>query len=202
MARSQPLITSSIAIALSCSLLLTGCSSLIIHDDDNIAVVAGKLGARTANCALTIFMLCASEWIWMEEAKRQSVVWYGNGDIHGDNYRCQLEASSNSPRAPAYIHMPMGQNVMSLPVDTGGGPQINQQLYHACMRAHGYSLVDSHDLARWKAEQTKGSHCVSRTTTIGTQLRTSEGQTVKVTEIYGPSSRCSDPATPVLVDAK
>jgi|SRR5438093_10112742 len=51
--------------------LLTGCSSLIIRDQDSIPVVTGKVAARTVNCVLTIWMLCASEWLAMEEVKEQ-----------------------------------------------------------------------------------------------------------------------------------
>ena len=49
------------AIAL-CVVLFTGCSSLLIHDDDNIAVVATKVTVRTVNCALTMIFGCMSEW--------------------------------------------------------------------------------------------------------------------------------------------
>jgi len=147
----------SITVIVLCVLLLTGCSSLLIHDDDNIAVVAGKVAVRTVNCALTIFSMCASEWIWMEEARAQSMVWYGNGDINGDNYKCQQEASSSSSGATGYIHMPVGKNIMSLPMDSGGGTQINQQLYHSCMRAHGYTLHDGYELDRWREKQVNAS---------------------------------------------
>ncbi len=147
----------SIALLVICVLLLAGCSSLLIHDDDNIAVVTGKVAVRTVNCAVTIFAMCASEWIWMEEARGQSMVWYGSGDINGDNYKCQQEASSRSSGAPGYIHMPVGNNVMSLPMDSGGGTQVNQQLYHSCMRAHGYTLHDGYELNRWREKQANAS---------------------------------------------
>lgn len=199
----------SITLMVICILLLAGCSSLLIHDDDNIAVVAGKVVVRTVNCALTIFSMCASEWIWMEEARGQSMVWYGSGDINGDNYKCQQEASSRSSGAPGYIHMPVGNNVMSLPMDSGGGTQVNQQLYHSCMRAHGYTLHDGYELNRWREKQAnasvrapQGSHCVASSATIGTRLKPPSGKMVKVTALYGNSPRCSDPAIPILVDVE
>ena len=183
--------------------LLVGCSSLIVHSDDNVAVVAGKVGVRSVNCALTIFAFCASEWIWMEEAKAQSMVWVGNGDVHGDNYKCQQEASSISSGAPGYIHMPVGTNVMSVPMDSGGGRQINRQLYHSCMRARGYTLMDGYEYDKWRfKEANKGSLCVASNTTVGTQVRTPDGKMAKITAIYGNSPRCSDPAIPILVDAQ
>lgn len=190
------------AIVLSIGLLV-GCSSLIIHSDDNVAMVAGKVAVRSVNCALTIFVFCASEWLWMEEAKGQSMVWVGNGDVHGDNYRCQQEASSISSGPPGYMHMPVGKNVMSVPMDSGGGRQINQQLYHSCMRARGYSLVDGHEYDTWRLkEANKGSLCVASNTTVGTQVSTPAGKIAKITVLYGNSPRCSDPATPILVDAE
>ena len=200
----------SITVVILCVLLLTGCSSLLIHDDDNIAVVAGKVAVRTVNCALTIFSLCASEWIWMEEARAQSLVWYGNGDINGDNYKCQQEASSSASGATGYIHMPVGKNVMSLPMNSGGGIQINQQLYHSCMRAHGYTLHDGYELNRWREKQANasvstmhGSLCGPTNVTIGTRLRRSQdGKMVKVTALYANSLRCPDPATPTPVDVE
>ena len=199
----------SITVMILCVLLLTGCSSLLIHDDDNIAVVATKVTVRTVNCALTIFMGCASEWIWMEEARAQSMVWYGRGDINSDNYKCQQEASSSSSGATGYIHMPVGNNVMSLPMDSGGGRQINQQLYHSCMRAHGYTLHDGYELNRWREKQSNasvsapGSLCGPSNVTIGTRLRRSQdGKMVKVTALYANSPRCPDPATPTPVDVE
>src|SRR4029077_8026954 len=96
----------SIAGIVICALLLVGCSSLIIHNDDNIAVVATKVTVRTVNCALTIIMGCVSEWGFMDAAKNSSLVWVGNGDIKGDNYRCQQEASSNSSGPTGYAYMP------------------------------------------------------------------------------------------------
>lgn len=143
----------SITVIVLCTLLLTGCSSLLIHDDDNIAVVAGKVAVRTVNCALTIFGFCMSEWWFMQDAYNSTLVWYGNGDINGDNYKCQQEASSSSSGATGYIHMPVGANVMSIPMDSGGGRQINQQLYHSCMRARGYTLHDGYELNRWRENQ-------------------------------------------------
>ena len=196
----------SITVMILCVVLLTGCSSLLIHEDDNIAVVAGKVAVRTVNCALTIFSLCASEWIWMEEARAQSLVWYGNGDINGDNYKCQQEASSSSSGATGYIHMPMGANVMSMPMDSGGGRQINQQLYHSCMSARGYTLHDGYELNRWREKQANASSnvtqgCVPSSTTIGTQMRMSQGgKMVNVKTLHGNSPRCLDPATPILAD--
>ena len=147
---------SSIVIVL-CILLFTGCSSLLIHDDDNIAVVATKVIVRAANCALTIFGGCVSEWGWMHDAYVESLVWYGKGDINGDNYKCKQEASSSSSGATGFIHMPLGKNVISLPMDSGGGGQINQQLYHSCMSARGYTLVDGYELKRWREKQANAS---------------------------------------------
>jgi len=183
----------SITVLVICVLLLVGCSSLIIHDDDNIAVVATKVTVRTVNCALTIFMGCVSEWGFMEGAKNASMVWVGRGDINGDNYKCQQEASSNSSGATGYVYMPIGKNAMVLPMNSGGGTQINQQLYHSCMRAHGYALVDQY-------EYNKGSHCAPSNATIGTRMRIPDGKMVKVKTLYGNSPRCSDPAIPILVD--
>ena len=197
----------SITVMILCVVLLTGCSSLLIHEDDNIAVVAGKVAVRTVNCALTIFSLCASEWIWMKEARAESLVWYGNGDINGDNYKCQQEASSSGSGATGYIHMPLGNNVMSLPMNSGAGTQLNQQLYHSCMRAHGYTLHDGYELNRWREKQANASvsasqGCGPSNATIGTRLRIPDGKMVKVTALYGNSPRCSDPATPLLVDVE
>jgi hypothetical protein len=139
----------------------------------------------------------------MHDAYNASLVWVGNGDIHGDNYKCQQEASSISSGAPGYIHMPVGKNVMSVPMDSGGGRQINQQLYHSCMRARGYTLVDGYEYDKWRVkEATKGSLCVASGTTIGTQVTNPNGKTVKITALYGTSPRCSSPATPILVDAE
>jgi len=181
---AQPLPTSMrpiTAIVLSVW-LLAGCSSLIIHSDDNVAVAAGKVAVRTVNCALTIFSFCASEWIWMEEAKAQS---------------------STSSGAPGYIHMPLGNNVMSVPMDSGGGRQINQQLYHSCMRARGYALVDGYEYNKGRMQEAnKGSLCAASGTTVGTLVRNPQGKTVKITALYGHSPKCSDPATPILIDAE
>lgn len=200
----------SITIVVLCVLLLTGCSSLIIHDDDNIAVVATKVTVRTVNCALTIFMGCVSERGFMEGAKNASMVWVGRGDINGDNYKCQQEASSSSSGATGYIHMPVGNNVMSLPMDSGGGRQINQQLYHSCMRAHGYALYDGYELSRLREKEANksvsaplGSLCGPSNVTAGTRLRRSQdGKMMKVTALYANSPRCSDPATPTPVDVE
>ncbi|MEQ1844919.1 MAG: hypothetical protein ABL983_05010 [Nitrospira sp.] len=92
----------------------------------------------------------------MHDAYNESLVWYGNGDIKGDNYKCQQEASSSSSGATGYIHMPMGANVMSMPMDSGGGRQINQQLYHSCMSARGYTLHDGYELNRWREKEVNG----------------------------------------------
>lgn len=124
-----------------------------IHDDDNVAVVGTKVAVRAVNCALTIFALCVSEWAFMEDAKSSSMVWYGSGDINGDNYKCQQEASYSSSGATGFLHMPVGKNVMSMPMTGGGGQQINQQLYHSCMRAHGYQLYDGYELNKWREKQ-------------------------------------------------
>ena len=196
----------SITVIVLCVLLFTGCSSLLIHDDDNIAVVATKVTVRAVNCALTIFGFCLSEWWFMHDAYNASLVWYGTGDIKGDNYKCQQEASSSSPGATGYIHMPMGANVMSMPMDSGGGRQINQQLYHSCMSARGYTLHDGYELNRWREKQANASSnvtqgCVPSSTTIGTQMRMSQGgKMVNVKTLHGNSPRCLDPATPILAD--
>jgi len=147
----------SITAIVLCGILFTGCSSLLIHNDDNIAVVATKVTVRAVNCALTIFSFCMSEWWFMHDAYNASLVWVGNGDIHGDNYKCQQEASSISSGASGYIHMPVGNNVMSVPMDSGGGRQINQQLYHSCMRARGYTLVDGYEYDKWREKQANAS---------------------------------------------
>lgn len=106
--------------------------------------------------------------------------------------------------------MPVGNNVMSLPMNSGGGTQINQQLYHSCMRAHGYTLHDGYELNRWREKQANasvsnihGSLCGPTNVTIGTQLRRSQdGKMVKVTALYANSPRCPDPATPTPVDVE
>ncbi|MFO0719756.1 MAG: hypothetical protein U0319_03395 [Nitrospira sp.] len=139
-----------IVIVASCILFLVGCSSLIIHSDDNVPTVAAKVTVRTINCVLTVFGFCMSEWWLMEDVKNASMVWYGNGDINGDNYTCQKEATYSSSGSTGYMHMPIGQNVVSVPMASGGGQQINQQLYHSCMRARGYQLYDSYELNKWQ----------------------------------------------------
>ena len=93
----------------------------------------------------------------MHDAYVESLVWYGKGDINGDNYKCKQEASSSSSGATGFIHMPVGKNVISLPMDSGGGGQINQQLYHSCMSARGYTLVDGYELKRWREKQANAS---------------------------------------------
>ena len=185
----------SITVIVICALLLVGCSSLIIHNDDNVAVIATKVTVRTVNCALTLIMGCASEWLRMDEAKTQSMVWVGSDDIKGDSYKCQQEASSNSSGATGYAYMPIGQNAVVLPLNTGGGREISQQLYHSCMRARGYTLVDRY-------EYNKGSHCVASNVTKGTRLKSPNGKMVKVTGVYANSLRCSDPANPTPVDVE
>jgi hypothetical protein len=200
----------SITVLIICVLLLVGCSSLIIHDDDNIAIVATKVTIRTVNCALTLYFACISEWGFMEGAKDASMVWVGRGDINGDNYKCKQEASSSSSGATGYVYMPIGKNAMLLPMDSGGGTQINQQLYHSCMRAHGYTLHDGYELNRWREKEANksvgaplGSLCGPSNVTIGTRLRRSQdGKVVKVTALYANSPRCSDPATPTPVDVE
>ncbi|MDR4468326.1 MAG: hypothetical protein MRJ68_08510 [Nitrospira sp.] len=143
-----------------------------------------------------------SEWEFMHNAYKASLVWYGNGDIHGDNYKCQQEAASSFSGAPGYIHMPVGKNVMSVPMDSGG-KQINQQLYHACMQARGYQLVDRYEDDKWRMQEAnKGSLCVASGTTVGTLVRNPQGKMVKITALYGHSPKCSDPATPILIDAE
>lgn len=200
----------SITVLVICVLLLVGCSSLIIHDDDNIAVVATKITVRTVNCALTLYFACISEWGFMEGAKDASMVWYGRGDINGDNYKCKQEASSRSSEATGYVYMPIGKNAMLLPTDSGGGTQINKELYHSCMRAHGYTLMDRYEYDRWGEKEANksvsaplGSLCGPSNVTIGTRLRRSQdGKMVKVTALYANSPRCSDPATPTPVDVE
>jgi hypothetical protein len=153
MAVCIPIILRSLVTIVVCMVLFSGCSSLIIHDDDNAAVVGTKVAVRTVNCALTIFAFCMSEWWLMEDAKASSMVWYGTGDINGDNYTCQKEATYGSSGATGYVHMPIGKNVVSMPMAGGGGQQMNQQLYHSCMRARGYQLYDSYELNKWREKQ-------------------------------------------------
>ena len=145
----------------------------------------------------------------MHDAYNASLVWYGNGDIKGDNYKCQQEASSGSSGATGYIHMPLGANVISMPMDSGGGRQINQQLYHSCMSARGYTLHDGYELDRWREKQANasvraplGSLCGPSNVTIGARLRKPDGKMVRVTALYANSPRCSDPATPTPVDVE
>lgn len=153
MAEGIPIVMRIIASIVVCMVLFSGCSSLIIHDDDNAAMVGSKVAVRAVNCALTIFAFCMSEWWLMEDVKASSMVWYGSGDINGDNYKCQQEATYGSSGATGYMHMPIGKNVVSIPMAGGGGQQINQQLYHSCMRAHGYQLYDSYELNKWREKQ-------------------------------------------------
>ncbi len=139
-----------IAIVACCVFLFTGCTSLIIHSDDNVPTVAAKVTARTINCVLTVVYFCASEWWFMEDAKQASLIWYGSGNINVDNYQCQQEASSPSSGANGYVYMPMGNNAAILPINGGGGKQINQQLYYSCMQARGYSLMDRYEYNKWQ----------------------------------------------------
>jgi uncharacterized protein YceK len=200
----RPLRSITVVIVI-CGLLLTGCSSLIIHSDDNVAAVATKATVRTVNCVLTIIMGCASEWIWMDDAKAQSMVWVGSGDVKGDNYRCQQEASSNSSGATGYAYMPIGPNAVLLPLNSGGGREISQQLYHSCMRARGYTLMDGYEYDRWRnksASVSQGSLCGPSNVTNGTRLKSPNGKMVRVTTLHGNSPRCSNPATPILVNVE
>ena len=50
-------------------LFLTGCSHLVIYEDDSALKTTGKVTVRAVNCLLTIWMGCGSEWISMAEAK-------------------------------------------------------------------------------------------------------------------------------------
>lgn len=183
--------------------LLSGCSSLIIRDDDNLAVATGKVVVRTINCGLTIFVGCASEWLWMDEAKNQSLVWYGRGNINQDDYQCRRESSYVSKGDTAYYSMPLGKGIYAMPISGGEGLQINRDLYFSCMRSHGYQLIDRYDLQK-VANQTpstlQGSNCVGSNATVGTKVKFPDGKLVIVTTVYGISPRCPNPALPILVD--
>ena len=48
----------------------------------------------------------------------------------------------------------------------------------------------------------QGSHCVSASTTLGTRVTLPNGKRGRVMTLYGASPRCSDPATPILVDVE
>ena len=155
-------------------------------------------------------MGCVSEWGFMESAKHSSMVWVGRGDINSDSYKCEQEASSNSSGATGYVYMPIGQNAVVLPMNSDGGRQINQQLYHSCMRAHGYALYDGYELSRLREKEANksvsaplGSLCGPSNVTVGTRLRRpQDGKMVKVIALYANSPRCSDPATPTPVDVE
>ncbi len=57
------------------TILLTGCSTLIIRNDDNVAVVAGKVIARAVGCVPTLCMTEAA----MSDLKREEAFdqWFG-----------------------------------------------------------------------------------------------------------------------------
>lgn len=202
-----------IIVILICIVLLSGCTSLIIRDDDNVAVVTGKVAVRTINCVLTIFMGCASEWIWMDEAKSQSLVWYGRGDINQDDYQCRRENSYVSQGQTAYYSMPMGKGIYTMPLSGGEGQQLNWNLYSSCMRSRGYQLVDRYDLEKFSNQtlsnqkpnwvrDTFGTNCAVPNATVGTKITLPSGKMASVTAVYGASPRCQDPAVPILVDVR
>lgn len=165
-----------IAIVAAAILLLTGCTNLIIHSDDNVPTVAAKVTARTINCVLTVFYFCASEWWFMEDAKQASLIWYGSGNINADNYQCQQEASAPSSGGNGYVYMPMGNNAALLPINSGGGKQINQQLYYSCMQARGYSLMDRYEYNKWQPRQIEYQRLVAEKNALDDLKRTLDEQ--------------------------
>ena len=54
-------------IGLCC--ILTGCSGLLIRDDDTGLQKAGKVTVRSLYCILTLPAACASEWAVMKDIK-------------------------------------------------------------------------------------------------------------------------------------
>ena len=190
------------------SVLLSGCTKLIIRDDDNVAVVTGKVFERSINCVLTIWAGCASEWLWMEDAKNESLVWYGRGDINKDEYQCRREASYVSQGQTAYYSMPLGRGIYTMPLSSGDG--LNWNLYSSCMRSHGYQLIDRYDLRKLANETSgyqtpsnpQGTNCVSSNATVGTRVKLPSGKVGMVTTVYGTSPRCQDPAHPILADVQ
>jgi hypothetical protein len=190
------------------SVLLSGCANLIIRNDDNVAVVAGKVAVRTVNCVLTVFVLCASEWAWMYHAKSQSLVWYGRGDINQDDYQCERENSYVSQGQTAFYSMPVGKGMYTMPLQSGAGQQLNWDLYAACMMSRGYQRVDSYDLGKFSNQTPSyqqlsvGTNCVGPTAPVGTKVRLPSGKLASVTAVYGTSKKCPDPALPILVDVR
>lgn len=77
---------------------------------DSTGVVTGKVAARTVNCILTIWMLCASEWLSMENAKREeqfNAWWQQATPEERRNY--QIEQQNR-----AAVLLPLLQNQMYL----------------------------------------------------------------------------------------
>lgn len=54
---------------MSLCFVLTGCSGLIIRDDDTGVQKAGKVAVRSIYCVLTLPAACASEWAVMRDIK-------------------------------------------------------------------------------------------------------------------------------------
>lgn len=90
--------------------LVSGCNSLIIRDSDSPSVVTGKVAVRTLNCVLTIWMLCASEWMAMEDAKQEEAfnAWWQQATPE-DRRNYQIEQ-----RNRAALILPLLQNQMYL----------------------------------------------------------------------------------------
>lgn len=98
------------SLVLVLAFLVSGCNSLIIRDDDSPSIVTGKVAARTLNCVLTIWMLCASEWLAMEDAKREEAfnAWWQQATPE-DRRNYQIEQQNR-----AALILPLLQNQMYL----------------------------------------------------------------------------------------
>jgi len=54
---------------ISLCFILTGCSGLLIRDNDTGVQKAGKVTVRSLHCILTLPAACASEWAVMKDIK-------------------------------------------------------------------------------------------------------------------------------------
>lgn len=62
--------------------------------------------------------------------------------------------------------------------------------------------VDVEEVGEGESSVSASKGCGPSTVTIGTRLKYPNGKMVKVKTLYGNSPRCSDPATPILVDVE
>lgn len=98
-------------------------------------------------------------------------------------------------RQPYYV--PVGGVIV-------GGSEPDVHIWKECLEARGYTVTEvSEDSApSSRPSAPLGSLCGPSTVTIGTRLKYPNGKMVKVKTLYGNSPRCSDPATPILVDVE